>query len=235
MGLRRIEDKLAKEAALREKGATFAIQELEDMIENIKNLHTQLKTIEKKYADQLKNPVISKRLMEIREEIGLPSVVGAFKPKIKPGIVDKISGGGFYEQLALQILEIGQEAIPKTGGTLSYGELVKQVQEKYSGYVISLEELEKSIKILLKHELLIRVENIGGTKILVFAETDSPDLELIMKIAIKNQGQLTREKIILETGWSLDRIHRALEILEEKQLLEKIESVEGLQYYFPGV
>ncbi|OLS27539.1 MAG: hypothetical protein HeimC3_03180 [Candidatus Heimdallarchaeota archaeon LC_3] len=235
MGLRRIEDKLAKEAALREQGADYAMKELEDMIDNLKDLHNQLKQIEKKYGDKLKNPVISAKLMNIREELGLPTAIGAFKPKSKPGLVDKLSGGGFFEQLALQILEIGQESIPKTGGTLSYADLVKKIQERYSGYVISLEEMGKAITILLKHDLLIRVEKIGGIKILVFAESDSPDLETIMKIAIKNKGQLSRERILIETGWKLNRINRALESLEEKELLEKIDSVEGIQYYFPGV
>ena len=235
MGLRRIEDKLAKEAALREKGADYAIKELEDMITNLKNLHKQLESIEKKYKDQLKNPKISSKLMNIREELGLPTALGAFKPKMKPGIVDKLSGGGFFEQLALQVLEIGQEAIPKTGGTLSYADLIKRVQEKYSGYVISLGELDRAIAILLKHDLLIRVDTTGGIKTLVFAESDSPDLESIVKIAMKNQGQLSREKIVIETGWKLDRINRALEILEQKHLVEKIESVEGTQYYFPGI
>jgi hypothetical protein len=235
MGLRRIEDKLAKEAALREQGADYAIKELEDMITNLKQLHKQLNTIEKKYKDQLKNPAIASKLMGIREELGLPSIIGAFKPKTKPGIVDKLSGGGFYEQLALQILEIGQDSISRTGGTLSYADVIKKLQEKYSGYVISLDEIEKAIKVLLKHDLLIRVEDAGGIKVLVFAESDSPDLESIIKVAIKFNGQLSRERIIIETGWKLDRISRALEILEEKQLLEKTESVEGIQYYFPGI
>ena len=89
MGLRRIEDKLDKEAALREQGADYAMKELEDMIDNLKDLHNQLKQIEKKYGDKLKNPVISAKLMNIREELGLPTAIGEFKPKSKPGLVDK--------------------------------------------------------------------------------------------------------------------------------------------------
>ena len=96
-------------------------------------------------------------------------------------------------------------------------------------------EIDKAIAILLKHELLIRVDSTGGIKVLVFAESDSPDLESIVKIAMKNRGQLSREKILIETGWKLDRINRTLEILEQKNLVEKIESVEGIQYYFPGI
>lgn len=235
MGLRRIEDKLAKEAALREQGAEYALKELEDMITNLKELHKQLANIEKKYKDQLKTPAIASKLMGIREELGLPTIIGAFKPKTKPGIVDKLSGGGFIEQLAFQILEIGQDSIKATGGTISYADTIKKLQEKYSGYVISLDEIEKAIKILLRQDLLIREEIVGGIKVLVFAESDSPDLETIIKIAIKNNGQLSRERILIETGWTLDRISRALETLEEKQLLEKTESVEGIQYYFPGI
>ena len=186
MGLRRIEDKLAKEAALREQGATYAIKELEDMIESIKRLHSQLKELEEKYSDQLKsNPALAAKLMNISEELGLPTTLGAFTPKTAPGVVDKLVGGGFYEQLALQILDIGRKSLEETGGVISYPELIQRVQKLYAGYVVSISEIDKALQILLKNDLIVRIDKLeSGIKVIVFIETEfSPYVVNVIKLA----------------------------------------------------
>ena len=238
MGLRRIEDKLAKEAALREQGATYAIKELEDMIESIKRLHSQLKELEEKYSDQLKsNPALAAKLMNIREELGLPTALGAFTPKTAPGVVDKLVGGGFYEQLALQILDIGRKSLEETGGVISYPELIQRVQKLYAGYVVSISEIDKALQILLKNDLIVRIDKLeSGIKVIVFIETEfSPDVEKVIKLAIKFHGQLSQEKILATFGWDLRRIDRTLDNLLSRHIAEKVETLEGVQYYFPGL
>ena len=228
---------MAKEAALREEGTELAIKELNGMIENIKQLHGQLRKLEKDYSEQLKtNPSLAGRLMSIREELGLPMALGAFQTKTGPGIIDKLTGGGFYEQLAVQILEIGREATPATGGSIGFADLVYRVQKAYSGYVVSISDIEKAVEVLLKKSLIVRVEKLDtGIKVIVFTEADSPDVEMVLRLAIKNNGLLSREKIILATSWSLKRTENALKILVERQIAEKAESVEGVSYLFPGV
>ncbi|MHA2363863.1 MAG: hypothetical protein ACXAC7_07880 [Candidatus Hodarchaeales archaeon] len=238
MGLRKIEEKLKREAIMREKGTNLAIQELESMLNSIKGLHKQLKDLEKKFGGNLKsNPQASRKLMEIREELGLPTELGIFEPKSKPGILDKLTGGGFYEQLALHILEIGRKAFSETGGVISFPELIHRVQDYYKGHVVGISDINKAINVLEKNKLIAGVEELEtGFKLVIFMTQElSPDMNEIFRLANRNKGELSREEIILSTGWSLDRVNRVLQHLENKNLIILNEDLEGIRYYFPGI
>lgn len=238
MGLRNIEEKMKRETAIRDKGASLALQELESMISSLKSLNEQLKTIEKKYGDELRsNPALLEKVSSIREELGLPTDLGIFEKKDKPSLIDKLTSGGFYDQLSLQILDIGKKSLKDTGGVMSFAELIKRVQELYKGHVISIGDIQKSLSILEKNNLLAKIEILdSGFKIIYFVTQElSPDMNELLKLANKNNGQLSREQIILQTGWTLDRITRVINYLEEKQIVVKEEDLQGITYYFPGI
>ncbi len=238
MGLRNIEEKLKREQSIRDKGADLALKELESMIDSIKNLNEQLKIIEKKYGNELRsNPALIEKFTAIRSELGLPTELGIFEKKEKPGLIDKLTSGGFYDQLAIQILDIGKKSIKETGGVMSFSELIKRVQELYKGHIISINDIQKSLQILEKNNLLAKIEILdSGFKIIHFITQEiSPDMNELLKLANKHNGKLSRERIILETGWTLDRITRIMDYLEEKQIAVKEESLEGITYYFPGI
>ena len=238
MGLRNIENKMKKEAAIRDKGADLALQELESIIESVKNLNEQFKAMEKKYSKELQsNPALIEKVTAIREELGLPTELGIFEKKEKPGLLDKLTGGGFYDQLALQILDVGKNSFKETGGVMSFAELIKRVQDLYKGHIISINDIQKAVQILEKNNLLAKVEVLdSGFKIIHFVTQElSPDMNEILKLANKNNGQLSRERIILETGWTLDRVTRIMAYLEEKQIAVLEETLEGTTYYFPGI
>lgn len=238
MGLRNIEERLKREQALREKGTELAIKEIENAISSIKELSKTIATIEKKYKNELKsNPAITQKLMSLRDELGLPKELGMFEKKDKPGLIDKLTGGGFYEQLALHILDIGKKSMKETGGVMSFSELIKRVQDLYQGHVISISDIQKSLQVLQKNELISRIETLdSGFKVIHFVSQEfSPDMNEVLKLAHRNNGQLSREQIVLSTSWSLDRVDRVCEYLEKKQVAVKDESFEGLIYYFPGI
>ena len=48
MGLRRIEEKISQEAALKVKGSQLALRSLEDMSKKIRKLHKELQQLEAK-------------------------------------------------------------------------------------------------------------------------------------------------------------------------------------------
>lgn len=238
MGLRNIEEKMKREAAIRDKGANLALRELESMITSLKSLNEQLRTIEKKYGNELRsNPALLEKVSSIRSELGLPTELGIFEKKEKPGLLDKLTGGGFYDQLALQILEISKKSMNQTGGVMSFAELIKRVQELYKGHVISINDIQKAVQILEKNNLLAKIEILdSGFKLIHFVTQElSPDMNEIFKIANKHAGQISRERLILETGWTLDRITRVMDYLEDKQIAIKEETLEGITYYFPGI
>ena len=238
MGLRNIEEKMKREAEIRKKGSDLALQELQSIIESIKNLNDQFKTLEKKYGNELRsNPVLIDKVTAIREELGLPTELGIFEKKEKPGLLDKLTGGGFYDQLALQILDIGKKSFKDTGGVMSFAELIKRVQDLYKGHIVSINDIQKAVQILEKNNLLAKVEVLdSGFKIIHFVTQElSPDMNEILKLANKNNGQLSRERILLETGWTLNRVTRIMTYLEEKQIVVLEETLEGTTYYFPGI
>jgi hypothetical protein len=238
MGIRNIEEKLKREAALREKGVEIALKEIEGMISSVKLLSEKINEIEKKFKNELKtNPQITQKLMSLREELGLPKELGIFEPKEKPGLIDKLTGGGFYEQLGLQILDIGKKSMKETGGVMSFPELIKRVQDLYQGHVIGISDIQKALDILKKNELIAKIETLeSGFKLIHFVTQDlSPDMNEIIKLANRNNGQLTREQIIRDLNWSLDRVDRVISHLEKNKIVMKDESFEGIIFYFPGI
>ena len=238
MGLRNIEEKLKREAAMREQGTKLAIQELDSMVSSIKDLHQQIKILEKKFGGDIKkNPQAAQKLMEIRKELGLPTELGIFEQKTKPGLIDKLTSGGFYEQLAMQILDIGRQSLTESGGVLSYPELINRIQKLYHGHVVSISDISKAIGILEKNKLIAGIEELeSGFRLIVFVSQDfSPDMNEIFRLANRFNGEISREQIILIKNWSLERVNRILSHLESKNLIVKNEDLEGIKYYFPGI
>ena len=103
--------------------------------------------------------------------------------------------------------------------------------------MISIGDIQKSLSILEKNNFFAKIEILdSGFKIIYFVtQVLSPDLNELLKLANKNNGQLSREQIILQTGWTLDRITRVINYLEEKQIVVKEEDLQGITYYFPGI
>lgn len=237
LGLRKIELDELKRREIRKKGATLAIDELEDMVKSIKKLHNKLEKMEKKYGtDFASNPEASERLMDIRNELGLPEEIGVFERKTKPGITDKITGGGFYEDLALRILELGKDLSAKNGGLMSTAEVIIQLNKKYKGLVISISDIIKSIKVLTKNKLVTTRKLTSGVKIVEFVQWELVDEhEKVLTLATQRNGEITLEEILVETKWSFERAEQVMKFLEDKNITEKHQTLEGIKYIFYGL
>ena len=135
MGLRRIEEKITQEAALKVKGSQLALRSLEDMSKKIRELHKELQQLEAKYTSDIKkNPNLAQEVMKLRSELGLPLAIGIYEVGSKPSLKSRIQGKDEYENyLALRILEIGKQARNRTGGILSVSELILQLNDESKG------------------------------------------------------------------------------------------------------
>jgi len=237
VGLRKIELDELKRRETRKKGAKLAIDEIEDMIKSIKTLHKQLEKLEKKYEqDMSSNPEVSKRVMAIREELGLPETLGIFKKRERPSLTDKLTGGGYYEDLALRILELGRSQIEKTGGLLSTAEVIVQLNKKYEGLVVSISDILKALKILKKHDLVFSRKIPSGVEIIEFVQQElSEDHEKVLELATQNGGEIGLEEILTETKWNLERTENTLQFLEEKNITERHKTLDGIKYIFYGL
>ena len=98
MGLRRIEEKITQEAALKVKGSQLALRSLEDMSKKIRGLHKELQKLESKYtADIKKNPDLAQEVMKLRNELGLPLAIGIYEVGKKPSLKSRLQGKDEYE------------------------------------------------------------------------------------------------------------------------------------------
>jgi len=237
LGLRKIQEQIEKEARLREEGATMAIKELESIITSIKELHKQVKKLEKKFGDDFKsNPEAARRLMKIRAELGLPEQMGVFAAREGPSITDKLTGGGFYEQVALQIMQMEKELRQKTGGLMTVAEIILQLNKRYKGLVITPTDTIKGLNVLKKNDLIADIRKTpSGTKYVEFIDLHlSDDHKTVLDLASAYGGELSLDTLLRESGWSVQRAEAVLKAMQEKKITEKHTDLDGTRYLFYG-
>jgi len=238
VGLRDIEKKIKVKSAFQVKDAELMIKELEQMINNISEVKKQLKKFEKKYGDKIADSKeYYDKLASLREELGLPTEIGRYDWKEAPSLKDKLTGKGFYDVLANEILELGQKLTPENGGIIAVGELFTQLNKVRPGRMVSIDDMRRSIDKLINSQLLppYRVLD-SGVKILEFTTVEfSQDHDIILNYASRD-GFITKENLLMKTDWTEERIDRSLKFFEEQGIARVDRSYsEGTKYWFPGL
>jgi len=238
MGLRDIEKKLKSKSAYQRKEAELLIDQLDRMIDDLESLKGQLKTFEKEHKDEIEsNKEYYKKVSAIREELGLPMEVGVYEWKDRASLKDKITGGGFYDQLSMEVLELGKKLCTQTGGFISVAELVLKLNKERPGKMISASDITKSLDKLVEAELIQPLRKLdSGVLIAEFIAIDlTQDQQAILDLATR-QGFITPEKVIVSTDWTAERVNRVLGGMEKNGMAIKEESMtEGTKYWFPGI
>ncbi|MHA1221877.1 MAG: hypothetical protein ACTSSG_02620 [Candidatus Heimdallarchaeaceae archaeon] len=238
MGLRDIEKKIKIKSAFQVKEAELIIKELEQMINNIKETKKQLKKFEKKYGKQIsENKDYYEKLSNLRSELGLPSEIGRFDWKEAPTLKDKLTGKGFYDVLANEILELGQKLTPENGGIMAAGELLTQLNKIRPGRTVSIDDMYRALEKLIDAQLISPYKLLdSGVKIIEFTSVEfSPDHDIILNYASRN-GYVTKEDLLMKTNWTEERIDRCLAFFEENGIARVDRSYsEGTKYWFPGL
>ena len=238
MGLREIEKKIKVKSAFQVKDAELMIKELEQMINNIGEVKKQLKKFEKKYGDKISdNKEYYEKLAILREELGLPTEIGRYDWKEVPTLKDKLTGKGFYDILANEILELGQKLTPNNGGIIAIGELFTQLNKNRPGRMVSIDDMYRSIDKLINSQLVppYRILD-SGVKILEFTTVEfSTDHDIILNYASR-EGFVTKEILLMKTDWTEERIDRSLKFFEDHGIARVDRSYsEGTKYWFPGL
>ncbi len=238
MGLREIEKKLKIKSAFQVKEAELMIKELEQMIENTKETKKQLQKFEKKYSDKIKqNKDYYEKLEGLREELGLPKEIGRYDWRDAPSMKDKLTGGGYYDRLANEIIDLGKELTKQNGGIMAISELFTQVNKARPGNVVSIDDLYKGLEKLINASLIAPFKILeSGVKIVEFTPVEfSQDHSLVLSYASKT-GYITREELLMQTNWTEERINRCLVFFEENNIAIKDDDYEeGTKYWFPGL
>ncbi len=239
MGLRKIEEDIRKQAAMRIRGSQLAVEELKEMIKQVRELQKRLEQLERKHGDEIKkSPEMAKLVMELREELGLPRHLGIGTVQKKPGFLESLTGrGSYYEYLALQILELGRSQMKETGGIISVAAIISHLVRQTDGVVYSLADVIRAIEILQEQKLIAGVRELpNGMRVVEFADLGlTNDHELVLDLAARNGGELTREKVMTSFNWSIERATRILDDFVERNAAYKKNTLEGVKYYFPGL
>ncbi len=239
MGLRDIERKIRMKSAYQEKEAELMLTELDLLIENYRKLEKQLKEFEKKHGKKIKeNREYYEKLSEFRRELGLPEEIGVYDWKEKPSFVDKLTGKGYYDEIANEILEIGKESMRETGGLMSVAEVTLRLNKRRPGKIIPPKDVIRALESLKKSGLIQNLKQLdSGTKIVEFVSVDlSKDQEKVLSLASRKGGMLTLEELLIKTKWPMERATRALDAMVQDGLALKDDDYsEGIRYWFPAL
>jgi len=238
MGLREIRDDIRKKSEMTVKEADLMLHEIDELIVAFKILEKKMKKFEKTHGSKIKN---SKeyylKLQELREGLGLPPEIGVYNWSDSPSLMDKLTGKGYYDQLSLEILDLGKSITAKTGGIISLAELTIRLNKARPGKIVPPEDVSKVIRSLSKNDLIVGIRELeSGVKIVEFVSADlTEDQEKVFSIASRS-GFLTLEELVMRTKWSIERATRILNTLENQGLVVKDSDVsEGTKYWFPSL
>ncbi|MHA1122339.1 MAG: hypothetical protein ACTSPC_05950 [Candidatus Heimdallarchaeota archaeon] len=238
MGLRDIEKKIRIKSAYKAKEAELMINDLERMLENIRELHSQLKKFEKKWKKDIeKNKDSYKKLVELRQELGLPNELGIYEWKESATFWDKVGGGDFFERLGVEILEKAKEIQEYTGGLMTLGEVVLLVNKGRPGKIIPSKDVVEAIEKLSNAKLIPKPKELKSGVILVeFIPANlSDDQEEVLALSTR-KGWISMEELLLKTRWNQERCERVLESMRDAGIARVDASyAEGKKYYFPGL
>ncbi|MFW9921685.1 MAG: EAP30/Vps36 family vacuolar-sorting protein [Candidatus Thorarchaeota archaeon] len=238
MGLRDIEKKIRMKSAFQTKEAEIMIKDLEIMLENIRELHKQLKDFEKKWKkDITTNEKSYEKLVELRQELGLPNELGVYEWKESATFWDKIGGGDFFERLGVEILGKAKDTQEFTGGIMTLGEAVLLINKDRPGKIIPVKDVVTAIEKLTEAKVIPEMRELkSGVKLIEFIPVNlSDDQEEVLSISTR-KGWITMEELILKTSWTQERAERALEAMRESGIARVDSSYsEGRKYYFPGL
>ncbi|MGQ4913984.1 MAG: PEGA domain-containing protein [Candidatus Asgardarchaeia archaeon] len=103
------------------------------------------------------------------------------------------------------------------GGVMPLADVVLEIQSM--GVMASSNDIEEVIRKLVKEKLVYGIKEVEGIKMVFFKGIGlSGDYKVVLDIAAKHNGELTKEQILLETGWSNDHAELVLNYLEENGL-----------------
>jgi len=238
MGLRDIEKKIAVKSAYQKKEAELMIKDLEHMLQNVRELRGQLKKFEKKWKKDIeKNKDSYRKLVELRQELGLPEEIGVYEWKESAGFWDRIGGGDFYERLGVEILEKAKEVQEETGGMMTLGEVVLLVNKNRPGKIIAAKDVVKALERLTEAEIIPKPKKLkSGVLLVEFIPANlTDDQEEVLSISTR-KGWISVEELMLKTSWTQERCERVLEAMRAEGIARVDASyAEGKKYYFPGL
>ncbi|MGQ4833060.1 MAG: hypothetical protein ACP6IS_04045 [Candidatus Asgardarchaeia archaeon] len=185
------------------------LDKLSDSEMLLKELPTLVKFV-KKYG--IKSLSVEKKVEELAQKYKVSE--GRIWQEIYNYFIKEwINSGKKKEALEAALLYIAKEA-KKKGGIMPFIDVVIEVQS--FGILVTSKEVEKALQKLAENDIIAGIQEISGIKMVFFTPVGTTgDIRKIIELAAENNGELTREEVILKMGWTPELAEMLLNKLEE--------------------
>jgi len=186
--------------------------------------------LEQKYKEEIKGThAVDARLVKLRQEAGMPELIGVGDKVDKKRFKDKEK---FEHFLAKEILEVGIEESRNYGGVMLFKDFCKIFAEKRPNWVAPPKEIKKALEYLAAAGLIPKMFKMKNKAILItFKPAElSRDLLTILNL-VPPSGFLTVEELSKILGWQKERVELSFRSLVEQEIAYYDKQAQG--YHFP--
>jgi len=235
--MREIQKKMKLKEEMMKKAAEIKMQELESKVQVQNMTKEKLREIAKKHGviialdDNLKEEVESiKKEYNIQESNVIRKLLTEEDVLLKGNKIDHEKLGMFAYQRVMFKKE-------ETGGLLLLSDVYDLVNTGVLNGIITLEDVEKAVKILKKKKVIPEIKELEGGVLAIsfFPVQYTSDQSEVLKF-VGTKGYCTLAEICAGLNWSEDRALRALNNLQATGIARFDESYRtGKKWYFPGL
>jgi len=204
-----------------------------------------------RYIDEIRDGLRDAFLKQGRTLLSIPAYRSAFEELLtelgyepeswiaeatkKKGMVKRLlKRDDRFEGLRRDILRLAQDS-KESGGIMMFSEFLVRLDSL--GWATKSKEIENIVTSMTKEGLIqgmTRLEN--GTRLVKFIPVElTRDPTQVLGLAAKRDGRLTIEDVVVDLGWTEERVTNALDLLAENGVAKVQRSYsKSTIYWFPG-
>lgn len=220
-----------------EEQLALRLDELVDRSRRLDMIRDRLwEAFEKQGNTLLGIPVYRTALIELLSELGYEPESWINEAKQKSGMVKRLlKRDDRIDGIRRDILRMAEES-KSSGGIMLFSELLVRLDNL--GWSTGSDEIETIINDMAKEGLIQGLSPLeNGALLVAFVPVAlTTDPQLILNLAVQNQGKLTIEDAFIKLEWTEERVRNALKLLVNNGVAKEQRSYSrSTQYFFPGL
>ena len=237
MGIRKIEDEIDLEEAMKKKAAELKIKDMKAKASVEKFTKEKLRDLAKKHGVLLAlTPELREEVKELQKKYNIPTSKIITEQITEHDVLKKFFKIDHQKlgMLAYQRVLMSKE---ETGGIIPLSEVFELINTGILKGNVDMKDVEKAMRILKKTNVIEDITQLDSGAIIVrfFPIQYTGDESKVVELA-KEKGVLTIEDICTNLEWSQDRALRALRALEVSGIAKFRDNIlTGKQWYFPSL
>lgn len=215
-------------------------QELDALLERanrIEGIREKLRSAFDRQGDTLLTiPTYRAALEDLLAELGYEPESWIASAMKKKGMVKRLlKKNDRIDGLKRDVLQMAEES-RQAGGIMLFSELLVRLANQ--GWDVNSKEMEAVVSEMSNEGLVEGMYTLDSGALLVkfipVSLTDDP--QQVLSFAAERSGKLAIEDLVVELGWTEERVTNALELLVEKGVAKVQKSYsKSTQYWFPGL